>query len=716
MKNIENENTWETFFDVLGKLDLSNVQAGQAFRSNSNSIMTDDVKKKVLAEMDGLATYTYKRNIETGTISETQLLRMEGNGEIVGSHIFSRIARYYYLQEKTTERDYSKERILCNTIHAYLGNGYYFLPKGEIVRKVFELGTKLWVIQEYDFIHNDYLEEIVKAIGIIQSYGIDVTILYGSVDCNEKINNEIFELLEKKVISIGGLALLIYLGERYFFDNYIPQIDRYMVTREVENKQSIPIQILLTLAIKHLTINDKNYHKKYGQCNEIVALAQAWYDILDIEGESGMEYAMCKPSNYPLELFNQMLVDKFCVPKQYNKKYILSSLDHMIKPLFLKCDKKYSYSDYRKVANYLMNQPCFICVIDVEQMKKQLDVANYKIDLILDDISILSRFVNSDYTKIDSPCNHYKWPLIQFPMNRYVYIDYHICGFGFYNVVYEMIKEKDSLIDREQGEFVEKMLKDELEKKRYSFLSGKYSALDKRKLNGSECDLVFQDKNTFFVELKKTPITSELENIDDVTLLQQLAKGMVKAQKQCYSHELYLKLNGSICLYDKGREHILLPTSEQDSYFKISVCHQEYSFLTSKNFCTSLLETILLGKFEVKDQGRQGDLDELNKLGAKIMKIISRNKGKKQILIRDEVFYSLFCSLQQILTALWNSEDERDFLGMIKEWIYCQDKSLDSYLQIVTHIYYRENPDKTNLKREIIEMFERTDRKCMYIG
>lgn len=65
--------------------------------------------------------------------------------------------------------------------------------------------------------------------------------------------------------------------------------------------------------------------------------------------------------------------------------------------------------------------------------------------------------------------------------------------------------------------------------------------MDKEKLNGSECDLVMQDKNTFFFEVKKTPITNELENVDDVTMLQQLAKGMVKAQKQCFSHELYLE-------------------------------------------------------------------------------------------------------------------------------------------------------------------------------
>lgn len=84
------------------------------------------------------------------------------------------------------------------------------------------------------------------------------------------------------------------------------------------------------------------------------------------------------------------------------------------------------------------------------------------------------------------------------------------------------------------------------------------------------------------------------------------------------------------------------------------------------------------------------------------------------IEVREEVFYSLFCSLQQILVALWNSKDENDFLSMIKEWIYCQDKTLDPYQQILTHIYYREHPEETNLQKQAIEMFERTG-KSVYL-
>ena len=391
-----------------------------------------------------------------------------------------------------------------------------------------------------------------------------------------------------------------------------------------------------------MNINDKNYDKKECQCREIIDLAQAWYNILDVEGEWGIDYAMATVNRYPLELYNQIVVDKFCIPKQYSKDYILASLDHMIQPLFYLCDKKYSYSDYRKVACYLMNQSFFIGVIDKNKVKKQLDVANYKIDLILEDISIPAMQVNAEFTNIDAACNHYKWPLIRFPMDRYVYIDYHICGFGFYNVIYEIIKSCDGSLDKKQGIYVENMLKEELQKKGYGYFTGKYAALKEKNLNDSECDLVMQSNSTFFFEVKKTSISDELENMDDVTMLQQLAKGMVRAQKQCFLHELYLRENGSICLEDNGIERVIEPVGELGECLKISVCHQEYSFLTSKSFCSLLLETILSGGFGVKDDVRRNDLNALNKLGKQILDIYSRNGKQECIVPREVVFYSLF--------------------------------------------------------------------------
>lgn len=344
---------------------------------------------------------------------------------------------------------------------------FFFASEQDVIRRVFELGIKLITAESYDFMTNDYSDGIVSAISRLQGYGININVLYDSIDCNENINNTIFSLLEKKIKSVGGLAVLMYVWEKFFYDKYIPALDRYMLSRSIDNKQSVPIQLLISLAIKHLNINDKSYKMKDKQCSEIIDLAQAWYNIWDVEGETGMEYAMDTVANYPLKLFNQIIVDKFCVPKQYNKDYILSSLDHMIKPLFSLCNKKYSYDDYRKVTDYLMNQPCFICIIDVNKMKKYLNVANYKIDMILEDMSISAMKVNCEFISLDASCNHYKWQLIQYPMKRYVYIDYHLCGFGFYSVVYEMIKENDKSIDKKQGIYVERGVR---EKELHSFL------------------------------------------------------------------------------------------------------------------------------------------------------------------------------------------------------------------------------------------------------
>ena len=713
MKYIENPDIWKICIEVFDSLD---TELSSKISCPSQRNMSAEDKKEIMEEFLKLAKYTYEKDIVSGHVSQLELSQMEENGLILGSHIFCRMARHYYFMEQATGEDHRKERILCATIHANLGNTFFFEPNHDVIEGVVKLGIQLLDAKRHDFITSDYSDGIVNALHILHGYGIEPSIQYGTFDCNERINHEIFELLKKKVKMVGGLAVLMYLGKTFFWNYYSPDLDRYMISRSTDNRQSTPVQLLISLAIKHLNINDKNYDKKECQCREIIDLAQAWYNILEVEGESGIEYAMATVNRYPLELYNQIIVDKFCIPKQYTKDYILASLDHMIQPLFYLCNKKYSYSDYRKVACYLMNQPFFIGVLDRSEMKRQLDVANYKIDLILEDISIPAMQVNAEFTNIDAACNHYKWPLIRFPMERYVYIDYHICGFGFYNVIYEIIKRCDGSLDKKQGIYVENMLKEELQKKGYGYFSGKYAALKEKNLNDSECDLVMQSNSTFFFEVKKTSISDELENMDDVIMLQQLAKGMVRAQKQCFLHELYLRENGSICLEDNGVKRVIEPVGELRECLKISVCHQEYSFLTSKSFSSLLLETILSGRIDVKDSARKNDLDALNKLGKQILDIYSRNGKQECIVPREVAFYSLFCSLQQILTALWNSKDEEEFLYMVKEWIYCQDKSLDPYLQILVHIYHRNNPESPDVKKAAIEMFERTNRKSLYIG
>lgn len=71
---------------------------------------------------------------------------------------------------------------------------------------------------------------------------------------------------------------------------------------------------------------------------------------------------------------------------------------------------------------------------------------------------------------------------------------------------------------------------------------------------------------------------------------------------------------------------------------------------------------------------------------------------------RKQTITSLFCSLQQVLVALWNSADENDFLEMIKEWIYCQDKTLDPYRQ---NLSVRDNKTGGNAIKLVVRSFVR---------
>ena len=97
-----------------------------------------------------------------------------------------------------------------------------------------------------------YMQGISNAIHVFQSYGIEITMLYGGIDCDEKLNDAIFEILEKKVKTVGGLALFVYLFRNNIADKYVPVLDRYMLSRERKDGQTTPIQILIALSLKHL--------------------------------------------------------------------------------------------------------------------------------------------------------------------------------------------------------------------------------------------------------------------------------------------------------------------------------------------------------------------------------------------------------------------------------------------------------------------------------
>lgn len=186
-------------------------------------------------------------------------------------------------------------------------------------------------------------------------------------------------------------------------------------------------------------------------------------------------------------------------------------------------------------------------------------------------------------------------------------------------------------------------------------------------MKSGQCDLVLQNLKLAFLEIKKKRITDEPDALDDVTVLENMAVGMIRAQKQCFFHESYLKANGEILLQN-GQQKI---TCSEDSIpaCKISVCYPEYTFLTNKMFSMNLLEILLRGGFRTNDPSYQGKLDKLNQAGEEIRKcVISSNSGHS-INAREQSFYSLFCSMQEILTAVWWCADETEFFRVLDSWI-----------------------------------------------
>ena len=94
--------------------------------------------------------------------------------------------------EQATGEDYRKERILCVTLHRNLGNNFFFEPNHDVIEGVVKLGIQLLDAKKYDFITSDYSDGIVNAFHILHGYGIEPSIQYGTFDCNERINYEIF--------------------------------------------------------------------------------------------------------------------------------------------------------------------------------------------------------------------------------------------------------------------------------------------------------------------------------------------------------------------------------------------------------------------------------------------------------------------------------------------------------------------------------------------
>ena len=437
---------------------------------------------------------------------------------------------------------------------------------------------------------------------------------------------------------------------------------------------------MLNLAARHLsgkTAQSLVYRKDLH--DEIIQIATDFLEICDLKDMSGISYAMMRPEDIAFHIADDMFFYKMCIPVQYSARFILSAMDYLIKPWFDDARKKYNYRDYRAVSAYFLKQNWWesnVRFLTLEELHHATKVANYKLIEMLKDISIPISEINKQFISFDSSANFFEYPLFYNPKRGYCCFDRLFCGYGFLKCIHKIIK----------GYELEKWLAQEMKVKGYDIKSGHYPA--QGGLNEGECDFVMESGRIYFFELKKKEIIDDFNDVDDVKMWGTLGQGMLRAQKQCFSHELYLMHNGTM-VFDTGES--VQFTLDKIPAAKISVCFGEHFFISSKAYVMVILKTILKnGDILARDTSRQKILDGFNRYSHQIVDIIRQQNAEigKVPTVNEIVSCSLFCSMQQILLAIWITSDEREFLNLINEMEIRADGSLDQYMILFGKLHH----------------------------
>lgn len=718
MKHIETISTWNIFLEVIASLTSSvslSSSATLAARPSSPPVPPNPYAQEaedIESACISLAHYSVSGDLGHGLKSRSGLSAMEKSGAIAGSHIFVRLARHFYLAGVVEERETKWLCDLLMTLYAFLGNQYYFPADKNVIQQLLTLGVRYPVT--YPHRPDEYDERMARSARYLKAQGFSLSVEMGTISFSDDTGQALFDLLERKIATIGGNTMFGKIMNRYLCNWYIPDIDRYIYGRKLDQERNDPFNLLLQLSAKHLKqVPDSPVTADTdGFADEIITLAEAMLDIHDIQGSSGMEYSVMGTEQFPVYLLNEMIFDKICVAPQYSARFVLLSLDYLIKPWFAHGKREYSYDDYYKVAELVLNFEGIRGFVNPDHLRKATGISRHRLKQILEDLSIPAKDVNREFTSLDGRINLFTRPVIRFPSEPYLFLEPRFCGIGFFHAACDIIRPNYPRLEREQGEAVERMLRDEMEKKGYGIKHGKYQ--EKNGMKPGECDLVLQNSRLTFMEVKKKSIEDELGVLDDVTVLENMTFGMVKAQKQCFFHENYIRSNGEIDFCDT-RQKVVCKAGDIPAY-KVSVCYPEYTFLTNKMFSMNLLEILLLGEFKAVDTSLQGKLDKLNLVGEEIRQcVVSQNQGQK-ISARDASFFSLFTSLQQVLTAVWWCENEEEFFQVLDGWIYSTDKTLDPYVSLIATKKMMIDSKEGTVRRSMMEWVKKRGTATMIVG
>lgn len=640
-------------------------------------------------KIKGLAIYN---SDDKNNFDHQKVTKLEQDGKVFTNTVLRVLKKQLYLEQRLEQEDNLQATSVISKVIEHLGNNYYFDVKKSKLECFFKYAVFLYLSDRKIMgLKDAETISVVKSMkSLSQHCALQYEIKYGDIYFSDSSDKDIQYIIENLISHVGGIAFLRILFLEHIKPKYNNRIDRFLIHRNMRqllrsiNEARVPYNYLIQLAVKHLDKSRNILLTNKGQKIEFdaaVKISSDYLNVMELQPYSVFSDMCLDFKSIPVRLSRNILFEKMFTPIQYCPDFVDEFIQQIYLPFF-NDDIKIGYSrhEFETFYKVLLSEKNVCMSYTFDDLRQRSQLKSSSIKKLLDDFSIESNYVNSNFDNFLSQTNYRSRPLVKLKNNRYFLFSAYFNGFSIAETLYDKLKPYyPGNFNRLKGENVENMIKNLFIAKGFSFGSGKY-AVDKT--TKYECDMVLESKEKIvFIEIKNQPLPDSFEQGDDIETLRSLGEGMIKAQRQCYRHISYLKKQGQLTL-SKADGTTYTIKEDDRRIVCVSLCSQEYLFLTNKLFSSNFLQSLLVSTYHATDPQKENRLTNLNSLRNELEVLVQDIYG--QIDLQRAFFDTLFRSTQQIFTILKVSKNIDDFIHYLTEPIYVSDGSNDVYNQLLT--------------------------------
>lgn len=535
-----------------------------------------------------------------------------------------------------------------------------------------------------------------EAIKRMIAKGINLE-LVGNGHINFKTEDRIFleylKEMENIIKKIGAknvikdiLSKRIKFSEKYeiyFSHRQLSQLDD-------KRPPSIPFQYLLNLSYKNLgeeengySCYDKNREKLFNTLYEMARDLGAMYEV---EPYTIFEIlpAHVHAEKFHNLLMNRIFFDVMFILRQANYRHFLGLIFFILKRYDNIFISKFNLNNYeiKEILSYIFNKEGRLFIdIDGASVSAATGIKKDLINNFLSYISINVGRINEnfltplDYTNI----NFFKYPLVSYGGDRFVLIDKYLCVVNAFDAIMKPIRKEIKNVDDEIGFDIEDFLREELRKKNFEFLYGKFYH---KNIDG-EVDICLASKSRVCIfEVKKKSLTNKSKSgfFEDAVI--DISESLISSQIQTLKLENVLLEKNEVEIQGKN---LRLLNRRIDRF---SIAFSNFFSMHSRSFVHEYLSAMARFQFypypereELKE--KMDNINSLNKeLSAQLLK-------KKEILssthFQELVFNSSFLNFYQFMFFLEESNNLEEFLDNLNSTNHIRFGTDDA---IVEYIHY----------------------------